>query len=754
MTVWLPTETACGALIAGRDWSCSPLGPIAGWPASLRTMLAFLLRARIPMVMLWGEDGVMLYNDAYSHFAGARHPALLGMAVRDGWPEVADFNDNVMRVCLAGGSLRYKDQELTLHRRGLAEQVFMDLDYSPVPGDDGKPAGVLALVVETTPRVQSKRAQRAAEAALVAERDRARGVLERMTEGFVLLDRGFRVVDINAEGLRLEQRAAADIIGKTQWEAWPGSEASDIGALYRRAMAENRPVALEHRFRWPDGHTAWLDMRAYPGPDGLAIFYKDVTERHIAAEQAAAAAERVQFALDAGAIIGTWVWNVPNDNFVADERFALAFGLDPERCRAGVASRDIVAAIHPDDVQRVASAIAAVLATGGQYRCDHRVLQADAQYRWVEVIGRVELRPDGSVGRFSGVLLDIAPRRAAEAERDRVTTLLRIFAEAVPGVVYAKDRNGRMLVANKGTTALIGKPPSEYINRTDAEFLDDKDQAARVMATDRRIMETGIAEQVEEAVSLPDGQPAIWLSTKAPLRDERGAIVGLVGASVDITARVAAEAALAEALAARDVLLHEVNHRVKNSLQIVTSLLMLQAGQAREPALRQSLLEARSRVAVIAGMHQRLYTTSQHDRVDFGDYVRELAAEAFSSMEHSDRIRFETDIEPEIFIILDRAVSLALVVNELVTNAMKYAFPGQRSGRVRLALTRCGGHVGLIVADDGIGLPAGFDPAQSASLGMKIVSSLVRQVRGTLSVGSDGAGAVFRIDIPTEQFVS
>lgn len=147
---------ATGNLIIGRDWTGS-LGSIAAWPASLRTTLEMMLRSPVPMVMLWGEDGVMLYNDAYSVFAADRHPELLGSKVREGWPEVADFNDNVMRVGLAGRTLSYRDHELTLHRRGRPEPVWMNLDYGPVPGDDGLPAGVLAIVVETTERVLSER---------------------------------------------------------------------------------------------------------------------------------------------------------------------------------------------------------------------------------------------------------------------------------------------------------------------------------------------------------------------------------------------------------------------------------------------------------------------------------------------------------------------------------------------------------------------------------------------------------------------
>ena len=105
------------ARIAAFDWTGS-LGPPDGWPQSLKTAVGILLHSPVPIVLLWGEDGIMIYNDAYSVFAGGRHPRLLGSKVREGWPEVADFNDNVMRVGLAGGTLAYQDQELTLHRPG------------------------------------------------------------------------------------------------------------------------------------------------------------------------------------------------------------------------------------------------------------------------------------------------------------------------------------------------------------------------------------------------------------------------------------------------------------------------------------------------------------------------------------------------------------------------------------------------------------------------------------------------------------
>lgn len=124
------------ARIAAFDWSATPLGPIADWGSSLRNTVGLMLRGKMPIVLLWGVEGVMVYNDAYSVFAGGRDSRLLGSRVRDGWEEVADFNDHVMKTCLAGGTLSFQDQVLTLYRHGRPEQVWMNLEYSPVPGED------------------------------------------------------------------------------------------------------------------------------------------------------------------------------------------------------------------------------------------------------------------------------------------------------------------------------------------------------------------------------------------------------------------------------------------------------------------------------------------------------------------------------------------------------------------------------------------------------------------------------------------
>ncbi len=141
------------ALIDAYDWTATPLGAMKQWPVSVKTTVDIILRSPVPIVTLWGEAGTMIYNDAYSGFAGNRHPKLLGSAVRAGWPEVAAFNDNVMKVVLAGGTLSYTDINLTLARSSALEPVWMNLDYSPIIGEEGRPIGVIAVVVETTEAV-------------------------------------------------------------------------------------------------------------------------------------------------------------------------------------------------------------------------------------------------------------------------------------------------------------------------------------------------------------------------------------------------------------------------------------------------------------------------------------------------------------------------------------------------------------------------------------------------------------------------
>ena len=544
------TDTATAALIRETDWVGTPLGPMEGWPAELRTLVAVMLGSNQPMFVVWGPERTLIYNDAYGELLAGKHPAAMGRDFLEVWHEIrADLVPLVERA-YRGEPSQADDITLHMERRGYREEAHFSYSYTPLRDRGGAIAGFFCACMEITAQVMAERARRESET-------RLRGVLDGMGEGFGILDRDFRIVELNAEARRMEARPHGEIIGRSHWEVYPGTSESELGRLYRHAMAARVPVAHEHCYTWPDGTERCLEMRAYPVEEGLAVFWRDVTDRRRIEAEARAAAERVDLALNSGAVVGTWVWDVQENRLTADERLARSFGLDPAQSRQGLPLEAVTASIHPEDLPRVQASIAAALGRGGAYRCEYRVRGRDGAYHWIEANGRVELDGAGRARRFPGVLLDVEDRRRIESERDQTAALLRAFADAVPGVVFAKDRQGRMLVANRGTAALIGKPPAEFLGRTDAEFLEDKAQGEAIMATDRRIMESGVAEQIEEPVNLPDGTPAIWLSTKAPMRNEAGEVIGLIGSSVDITARKQAEEVLARGKAELERLVEE-----------------------------------------------------------------------------------------------------------------------------------------------------------------------------------------------------
>jgi PAS domain S-box-containing protein len=201
-------------------------------------------------------------------------------------------------------------------------------------------------------------------------------------------------------------------------------------------------------------------------------------------------------------------------------------------------------ATHPDDKAVAGRIFLEANAAQAPFRLDYRLRCADGSYRWAIDAASPRFGQDGQFLGYIGSVIDIDERRAAEDAVRHSSALLAAVMEAVPGVVYAKDRSGRMLAANRGTAELVGKPLSAIIGRTDREFLDDPSQAAAIEVNDRRIMAENDVEVLEEEISLPDGTCATWLSTKAPFRDADGIVVGLVGSSIDISERKRAEDAL------------------------------------------------------------------------------------------------------------------------------------------------------------------------------------------------------------------
>jgi PAS domain S-box-containing protein len=285
---------------------------------------------------------------------------------------------------------------------------------------------------------------RAAEAALRQSEERFSAILETIEAAFAIVqvkfdadDRpvDYRFVEVNPA---FERQAGVDLRGKWVTEYAPDLEQFWFDT-YGHVAKTGEPANFES---FALAFERWFDVRAVrvgdPADRRIAILFNDVTQRRDAENRlrisealARENIQRVQLALAAGAIIGTWNWDLPSNQFTVDDGFARAFGLDPALGREGLKLEQIIATVHPEDREGLIAAIDDVIARGGAYAHQYRVRRADGRYYWIEANGRVDHAPAGTALSFPGVLIDVEDRRSIEAERDRATAALRALNETL-----------------------------------------------------------------------------------------------------------------------------------------------------------------------------------------------------------------------------------------------------------------------------------------------------------------------------------
>lgn len=230
-----------------------------------------------------------------------------------------------------------------------------------------------------------------------------------------------------------------DIVGKTLRDIEPGEAADRWAELYGEVLRTGTPARFERYFVSAGRHIEVSATRVEPASlKRVSVLFRDIEARRQAEEALRASEalarrniERVQLALDAGAILGTWFWDISRDRLTVDEAFTHAFGVDPALELGDLSLADVIGNVHPDDRAALRAAMNEAIARGGQYAHQYRVRRADGRYYWIEANGRVDLGPDGTPLHFPGVLMDIEKRRAVEAERDRAAASLRALNDTL-----------------------------------------------------------------------------------------------------------------------------------------------------------------------------------------------------------------------------------------------------------------------------------------------------------------------------------
>ena len=318
--------------------------------------------------------------------------------------------------------------------------------------------------------------------------------------------------------------------------------------------------------------------------------------------------------------------------------------------------------------------------------------------------------------------------------------------------VILTNKDGEIVFVNDLAKQLhgqapLGVGPDGYTATYNLLTMDGDPSPVEQLPLTRAVRDGEVVIDERWRIRRSDGSEILAIGSARPVHGRDGQQVGAVLTIRDDTRRHADEQALKDLIRTKDILLHEVNHRVKNSLQLVTSLLSLQAARTDDPQVRQGLDDASLRIAVVARIHQRLYTTSEHDRIDIGTWLQEVAQDNVRAHAPDGGLHLVTECD-ELIVEIDQAVPLALCVSELLVNAMKYAPVGRTQGTIRLRVASLAdGSARIDVEDDGNGLPQEFDLDQSTGLGMKIVQALARQLRATLSVESAPGRTCFTISL-------
>jgi len=316
---------------------------------------------------------------------------------------------------------------------------------------------------------------------------------------------------------------------------------------------------------------------------------------------------------------------------------------------------------------------------------------------------------------------------------------LRLLTSQMPAILWTTDPELRLTLALGMGLKTLALSADKIIGKTLFEFLQNDSPEFMPIAMHYRALK---GESVAQEISL---QERLFDCKVEPLHDGDGALLGLIGIALDITDRKIAEAQLKNSLKEKEALLKEIHDRVKNNLQVISSLLNLQSGYIRDPQARARFKETQDRLKAMVLIHEKLYQSQDLTSIDFGGYIRNLAVHLFRSHQvNAHAIALHLDVAP-ISLDIDRAMPCGLLINELVANALQYAFPNGARGEIRLAFHEDEQRqITLQVSDTGVGVPAHLDFHQAESLGWQLVNTLTEQIQGEIKLDRNG-GTKFTI---------
>ena len=387
---------------------------------------------------------------------------------------------------------------------------------------------VIGCTTDVTPRKRAEAAQQAALRQLAA-------TLESTTDAFTRFDPDWRVVYLNDAAVRMYQRPRSETAGQILWELFPALLGTSLEAEYRRCVAEQVTVDFDFHDK-PRGF--WFSVKCFPTPEGgLVVSLRDITDRKRSDDARRRSEARFRAGIEA---VSDIVWTTDATGMMTGEQVAWETftGQDSER----YAGHGWLSLVHPDEAQPTLDAWSQAVAEKKNFTFEHRVRRRDGQWRICRVRAVPVLNEQGDVSDWVGVHTDITELKQVERALAERTEMLNGVLEGTTDVIFVKDLDGRIVLVNAAFAAAAGSTPEQLLGKTD-EDLFPPDVATVLRHADEALLADGSPVQIEETIPVA-GEPRVFLTMKAPLRDGSSRVIGILGIGRDITDRVEAEAAL------------------------------------------------------------------------------------------------------------------------------------------------------------------------------------------------------------------
>ena len=469
----------------------------------------------------------------------------------------------------------------------------------------------------------------------------------------------------------------------------------------------------------------------------------DITERKQVEEQLRKSESQLRLALDA-ARMGHWERNIKTGKINFSNNFEKLYGFAPNTYDGTYET--YLARLHPEDRNRVDQDTQNSLITGADCDLEFRVVWQDGTIHWICSKGQVIYDEAGEAAFLSGISLDISDRKFAEARLQQSQEQLHRALEAARMGFWEWNIQTDTSSCSRNLEQLYGMAPNIY-DATYESFLklvhpEDRDYVQQAV---QDCIAIGNDYNVEFRILRSDGSIR-WMEGKGQLfYDEMGKPLRMTGIDLDISERKQAETEIKASLREKEVLLQEIHHRVKNNLQVISSLLDLQSQRFTDQVALEVFQESQNRIKLMALVHETLYKYKDFVKLNFSEFVKTLTDYLCRAYQkEASQIILELKLE-QVRLKLDKAIPCGLIISELISNSLKYAFPNQAQGKISLSLTYDEhNYINLIIQDNGVGFPVNWESGRCKSLGMQLVNILTNQLEGTLEI-NHRIGSEFKI---------